>query len=413
MTASLFTFGCLWAASAQDAAPAAEQPPAAAPAAEEQPATEEQPADAAPAAAAPDSEAKPETPAAAQGEGTAGPATAEFNRVFGEWRKLLDEMRQLRTEYRQSKPPRREEIEKRYNELIAQGDKLLPQLTDAGVKAYGEVQTTELTELLLNTLSWDVSMDNYEAARSLSKQLIDIGFKNNHVYDLAARSAFMVGDYADAEKFAKAAQEHSVITDETMQAVSNIDYYKEAWAKELATREAEAKADDLPRVLIKTTAGDIEIELFENEAPNTVANFISLVEKGFYNGVPFHRVIPGFMAQGGDPTGTGGGGPGYTIRDEVGNPNHRLHFRGSLSMAKTAAPDSGGSQFFLNFVPTQHLDGVHTVFGRVVKGMDVLAQIVRRPDPEAEDAPEPSKIVEAKVIRKRSHEYKPETLPDK
>lgn len=389
--------------SAQEAK--SEPPPAETATAPSQPSAPEPAPPAAPPAA--------EQPAAEQPAAAPAQGSSEFDRLFGEWKGLLDEMRKLRQEYRKSQPPRREEIENRYNELISKGDKMLPELVDAGVKAYAESPAPELTEFLLNMLGWDVSMDNYEAARKLSQQLIDIDFKNNHVYDLAARAAFMVGDYDDAEKYAKVARDNSVITEETMQAMMNLDYYKEVWPKEVEIRAAEAKADDLPRVLLQTTAGDIEIELFENEAPNTVANFISLVEKGFYKDVPFHRVIPGFMAQGGDPTGTGGGGPGYTIPDEVDNPNHRLHFRGSLSMAKTAAPDSGGSQFFLNFAPTQHLDGVHTVFGRVVKGMEVLSQIVRRPDPEAEDAPEPSKIISAKVLRKRDHAYEPKTLPDK
>ncbi len=104
-------------------------------------------------------------------------------------------------------------------------------------------------------------------------------------------------------------------------------------------------------MLLKTNRGDIELELFENEAPNTVANFITLVEKGFYNGLTFHRVLPGFMAQGGDPKGNGQGGPGYSIAEEFTKPNHRLHFRGSLAMARSASPDSAGSQFYLMFAP--------------------------------------------------------------
>jgi cyclophilin family peptidyl-prolyl cis-trans isomerase len=112
-----------------------------------------------------------------------------------------------------------------------------------------------------------------------------------------------------------------------------------------------------------------------------------------------------FMAQGGDPTGTGTGGPGYTIPCECYRPDFRVHFRGSLSMAH-AGRDTGGSQFFLTFRPTRHLDGQHTVFGRVVKGMDVLAKIQRR-DPDNPQGPEPDKIVEAKVVRKRSHPYEP------
>ena len=128
----------------------------------------------------------------------------------------------------------------------------------------------------------------------------------------------------------------------------------------------------MPKVKLDTNKGDIVIALFENEAPIATANFLDLVEKKFYDGLTFHRVLPGFMAQGGDPKGDGSGGPGYTIPDECRQENHRTHFRGSLSMAKTPEPDTGGSQFFLTFVPTSHLDGKHTVFGRVIEGMDVL-----------------------------------------
>jgi cyclophilin family peptidyl-prolyl cis-trans isomerase len=182
---------------------------------------------------------------------------------------------------------------------------------------------------------------------------------------------------------------------------------------EMASRKADAAADDLPRVKISTTAGDLVIELFENEAPNTVANFISLVEKGFYTGTPFHRVIGGFMAQGGDPTGSGRGGPGYAIACEVNAPNARKHFLGSLSMAH-AGPDTGGSQFFLTFRPTDHLDGKHTVFGRVIEGFDVLPLLIRTQDDQGRPVPGvlPDKITKMEVIRKRSHPYEPTKLPD-
>jgi cyclophilin family peptidyl-prolyl cis-trans isomerase len=150
--------------------------------------------------------------------------------------------------------------------------------------------------------------------------------------------------------------------------------------------------------------------LCENEAPIATANFISLVEKKYYDGLTFHRVLPGFMAQGGDPKGDGSGGPGYTIPDECRQDNHRIHFRGSLSMAKTAAPDTGGSQFFLTFVPTSHLDGKHTVFGRVVEGFDVLAKL-QRTEPGAPGTPD--KIVKATVLSKRPHKYEPVKRFDK
>ncbi|SEP70016.1 peptidyl-prolyl cis-trans isomerase B (cyclophilin B) [Piscibacillus halophilus] len=117
----------------------------------------------------------------------------------------------------------------------------------------------------------------------------------------------------------------------------------------------------------------INIELFEEDAPNTVQNFVKLAEKGFYDGLTFHRVIPNFVIQGGCPTGDGTGGPGYTIKCETeGNPNK--HERGSLSMAH-AGKDTGGSQFFICHSAQPHLDGNHTVFGKVTEGLDVVDRV--------------------------------------
>ncbi|NMM54074.1 peptidylprolyl isomerase [Paenibacillus aquistagni] len=114
--------------------------------------------------------------------------------------------------------------------------------------------------------------------------------------------------------------------------------------------------------------GLVVIELFEKEAPGTVANFEKLANEGFYNGLNFHRVIPGFVAQGGCPSGTGTGGPGYTIKCETAGNPHK-HVKGALSMAH-AGKDTGGSQFFICFDAFPHLDGVHTVFGQVIEGVE-------------------------------------------
>ncbi len=126
------------------------------------------------------------------------------------------------------------------------------------------------------------------------------------------------------------------------------------------------------KALLETNMGNIEIELFEKEMPLTAGNFRKLVEKGFYNGVIFHRVIKDFMIQGGDPTGTGTGGPGYSIKDEFSKNNR--NDRGTISMAN-AGPNTGGSQFFINLVNNNYLDRKHPVFGKIVKGMDVVDKI--------------------------------------
>jgi peptidyl-prolyl cis-trans isomerase B (cyclophilin B) len=124
--------------------------------------------------------------------------------------------------------------------------------------------------------------------------------------------------------------------------------------------------------VIKTAKGDLTLELYPQDAPVTVNSFVSLARKGFYNGLTFHRIIPGFMAQGGDPTGTGSGGPGYKFQDEFSS---RTHQAGSLSMANSGA-NTNGSQFFICYAPQPHLNGKHTVFGQLTQGMDALKQLV-------------------------------------
>ncbi len=133
-----------------------------------------------------------------------------------------------------------------------------------------------------------------------------------------------------------------------------------------------------PVVTIETNAGVIKAELYPEVAPNTVNNFISLIQKGFYDGVIFHRIIEGFMIQGGDPEGVGTGGPGYHIKGEFsqnGFENNLLHSAGVLSMARSQMPNSAGSQFFIMHKDAPHLDGAYAAFGKVTEGMDVVDAI--------------------------------------
>ena len=128
--------------------------------------------------------------------------------------------------------------------------------------------------------------------------------------------------------------------------------------------------------ILKTEKGDIKVRLFADKAPKTVNNFVFLARQGYYDNTTFHRVLKDFMAQGGDPTGTGGGGPGYRFEDEI-DPTLKFDDGGYLAMAN-AGPNTNGSQFFITFVPTPWLNGNHTIFGKVVEGMDVVTSLTLR-----------------------------------
>jgi cyclophilin family peptidyl-prolyl cis-trans isomerase len=166
--------------------------------------------------------------------------------------------------------------------------------------------------------------------------------------------------------------------------------------REFSKKEIEKMKET--RAIIETKFGNIELKFFPELAPNHVDNFITLAKKGFYDGTIFHRVIPGFMIQGGDPNTKGNdkakygtGGPGYTLKAEF---NKKSHDRGILSMARSMDPDSAGSQFFIVVKKSPWLDGKYTVFGEVVKGMDVVDKIVSQPRDKRDD---PLERIEMKI----------------
>ena len=148
-----------------------------------------------------------------------------------------------------------------------------------------------------------------------------------------------------------------------------------------------------PTVTMRTTLVDVRVEVFRDKAPKTAENFLTLVRKGFYNGLTFHRVIPGFMIQGGCPKGDGTGGPGYTIKDEF-HDELRHDGPGVVSMAN-AGPNTGGSQFFITLAKTSHLDRKHAIFGRVRSGQDVVEKIAAVPRDGNDRPKSPVRIVEA------------------
>lgn len=362
-----------------------------------QPATEGKPAE------TKDDAKSAETPAAAD-DSPAG----KFKATQAKWAAIDKQLTELgRTYAQETDSAKRAELKTQYTKLVADSEQLLPELEATGAAAFAAEpnKNPELTRTLIGLVAYHVRKDENEAALALAKTLIDGKVEEPVLYSFAGTAAFRNDDYELAEKYLNVAKTAGKLDRDGSECLAELPNQKKLWAAELAIREKEVKADDLPRVKLETSKGPIVIELFENEAPGAVGNFISLVDKKFYDGLSFHRVIPNFMAQGGDPSGDGSGGPGYNIYCETDKPDARMHFRGTLSMAH-AGKDTGGSQFFLTFRPTTHLNNRHTAFGRVVEGMDVLAKLQRR-DPRAPQPPQPDKIVKAEILRKRDHAYAP------
>lgn len=348
-------------------------------------------------------------PPAANESGSSDPA-ALFQAKSQAWRDVIKQLRNLKLQFETAGPAEAEQIREKWESLIAEGRSLIGQLRDAGMLAYRAApdQDYELTKFLVKMVYDDVEHDKYQSALELAELLLEHKSDFKVLYNLAGIAAWCLNDFPKAESYLTTAGEQRVlagVTNHDLKKVAGylvgIEQMKQLWQKEQEVRAAEAKADDLPRVKLTTTKGEIVIELFENEAPQTVGNFVSLVEKGFYNGLTFQRVVSGFMAQGGDPSGDGTGGPGYQIFCECYQDAHRNHFGGSLSMAHMGR-DTGGSQFFITYAPAPQLNGKHTVFGRVVSGMETVAGFNR-----GEPVTDPDKILTAEVLRKRPHEYKP------
>ena len=378
-------------------------------------------------------EASPQTVQTEQEAIELGPKNKAYMEAFTEYRELNKKVTAMKKELQDARQERQREIYAQYPGLYKQGLALHKKSIELALDAHAETPNRNplVNNLLYLSVENEFLRENYEESVRIFKRLVATGIPTEieRFYVFAGLSAMMSMNYTEAEAWLQKAKEtgelekqfrswmQSPAENKLAQAMQSqlrqMESVKAAWVKEQEIRKAEAAAGEqdydkkLPRVELTTSKGKIVLELFENEAPNTVANFISLVEKGFYNGVVFHRVLPNFMAQGGDPTGTGHGGPGYSFDCETGNrfPQARKHFRGSISMAN-AGRNTNGSQFFLTFVPIPYLDGGHTVFGRVVEGIEVLSDI-QRVDPDDKEAmiPELDKIVEAKVLNKRGHAY--------
>lgn len=368
--------------------------PAAAPAPAQTAPAQTAPAQAAPAQAAP-----------------ATPQFAEFQQRFAAYKTTAAKIQELQQEFEKAAQAndktKIQEIQQAAGPLLKEAETSFMNTVPVALEAYknSDGKNEELVQFMLVYANYLLTVDNYDQAYQLFASFLSKGMHKKHpeIFEMAGISAFGSNRFAAAKKcFDFAKQANAPLSRQAQAYAESItEYYEKAWMLETQLRQQETRANDLPRVLIRTTVGDIVVELFENEAPNSVKSFITLVEKGYYSNLPFHRVLPGFMAQGGCPKGDGTGGPGYTIPEEYTKENARKHFCGSLAMARSMDPNSAGSQFYITFLPNQSLDSNYTVFGRVIQGLDVLPKI-ERIDPQNPYAGQiPTKIIGMQVIRKR------------
>ncbi len=249
-----------------------------------------------------------------------------------------------------------------------------------------------------------------------SARLIDAGLKFVYLFHAAGRSSVVSGDFALARRIYESVKEDQ-LEEADLALFGQLEELEESYRIEQETRQKEIAEDRLPRVRLKTTRGDVVIELFTDNAPSTASHFIQLVEKGFYDGLCFHQVIDHLLALTGDPSGVGTGNSGKFLVDEHDRPDARKAFRGSLVMAKIPIgktgdfmPNSASSQFAILFLPMTRVTNQQTVFGQVIEGMDVIS-VLRRVDPSKEKKKgeivlPPDRLLIAEVIRR------PDKLPE-
>lgn len=309
----------------------------------------------------------------------------------------------------------------RINELKAENQRLKSQLDAAAVQAYQQdpkryAKAGQLIYLQMVNKMDPPSGPNLRFDPKGALEIADVlirgqrenagapgSVKLKYIAYQAFRASYAIQDFERADLMLKLAAEQGV---KTQSLERTLERTRERWQEELKIRRLESNTDDLPKVKFETTEGTFLVELFENHAPQTVGNFIDLVEKKFYNDMTFFLVRPGDFAQTGCPNGDGTGDAGYKIPCECYREQVRYNFAGTLSMVNEGIRDTGSSQFFIAHQPNPKWDEKYTAFGRVKEGMDVVYRLqnVDKTQPDPTET-EPSKILKATVVWKRDHKY--------
>ncbi len=352
------------------------------------------------------------------------PLGKEYESAYARFRDAASDLDQV--QYRQQLATdrslaKRDEILNDWMRAIAQGNAALKVwLAKAGeVYASDPDKYHQIGESLVEMLLADVQLDRFDPWLAPAKALIRA---KRYESDVLSLSAGLVGlanmDFDFAEECWAPLKQVNKLDGIQLAYFEQLGSLKEKWKREQEIRQKESEKNDNPIVELTTSKGRITIELYEDSAPEAVASFIFLVEKGYYNYKAFFRVEQHICAQTGCEKGDGTGNAGYSFPGEAHLPEHRDHFRGSVSVALGSDPDSrqlnvdsGGAQIFFSFVPLPFLDGKYTVFGRIVEGQPTinLFQVLNLANEEErkDTSKRPDTIFSSKVVRKRDHEYKP------
>lgn len=344
----------------------------------------------------------------------------DYNAKLEAWRSTIKSIREIGVKYFDSDKETSRELRKRWNELRKVGREQMAEVIESGMKLYAQLKEddVELTKLLFKVQQKSIKEGRSLKAFQIGKLLLEKHSDNERIHFVTAKAAIRVNEFDFARKFSQTYA--TMLQEETAGAelFGKLEELNVGFQREQEFRTQEKKADDLPRVKFETTKGDFVIELFENEAPGAVSNFVQLVNDGFYDNKVFHRVVADFMAQTGSRDTQGNSyNVGYRIFDECKQENARHHFYGSVSFANTGSPDSANCQFFVCTRPLMHLDGRHTVFGRVLSGLEVpellgATHFLDENNAEKEiENPVVDHIIKATVLRKRDHPYKAQLVP--
>ncbi|MBX7075283.1 MAG: peptidylprolyl isomerase [Pirellulales bacterium] len=342
-------------------------------------------------------------------ENAASDATpaASFEAEQAKWTEAVDKLREIDAMYRHSNEQQRVKLRADYSASLDQANALLKEMLPSIIAAYNaNPQESKATDFLRSIARLSFDGDRFEQALELARLLARDHRDDAVALSVAGHAAWELELLDEARQHWERAIDLGSLDAQGQRLYESLSERRAVLDAEQALQQKDATADNLPQVLLHTTRGDIVLELYEDDVPNTVANFISLVEDGFYDELEFYRVAAGLGAFGGSPSNDGVGGPGHEILMEKGLRGDRPHVHGAISMTPITAT-TNGSQFFLTLRPSaaQRLDGKQTVFGRVVEGIDVLERFHRVDAKSKKTIFEPERIITATVQRKRDHDY--------